>query len=439
MQGGWARAAAATAAAALACALAPAPAVAAPDSAAGAAAGRGPVAVDLAAADGETPDPSASSGGAGGADGSGRVRWSVAPAGPDGRPDGRRWFELALEPGERAEESLAVTNLSDRPVVFGLEAADGFFNEGGRFGMAFDAESSVGAGRWVGVRGEVEVGAGETVAVPFWVDVPANAEPGDWAAGIAAVLEAGAGGGETGVGIASRVGVRVLVRVSGELAPSLRVSGLEASYVGVWDLRRPGSVAAGFDLVNTGNTRLTVTGRVSAGGGAAALFPAEGEPALELWPGASRRVEVALDGVWPKFRVPVVVEADPVAVLTASGGTAPEVAPVAAEATVWAVPWPHLALAGGLALLVGALVARRARSRRRTQALVARARAEGAAAALAGAQAGAQAGGGPAGGLRRAGAAPGVSAAADPLAQAFAPTARKRKQDRAARPKRGEA
>jgi hypothetical protein len=287
----------------------------------------------------------------------------VAPADAAG-PDGRRWVELALRPGDSAQEHLAVTNLSEQPVTFALSAADGYFTPSGRFSMLDDPSASTGAGTWIDLAGLVRVEPGQTVVAPFNIAVPDNAEPGDHAAGVAAsVLSQAPGGAGSGLGVNSRFGFRVMTRVLGRLAPGLEVSAASVRYLADWNPARPGRARVGFDLANTGNTRLEVAGTVALGGSQAA-FPGSGQPVIELLPGESRRFETTLAGVWPLGRLTGQVRAEPT-VLALAGAEAPPLAPAQAALAVWALPWPQLAALALAALLLSGLGAGRARSRRR--------------------------------------------------------------------------
>ncbi|MDR1189464.1 MAG: DUF916 domain-containing protein [Bifidobacteriaceae bacterium] len=301
----------------------------------------------------------------------GSVVWSVAPADQDG-PDGRHRIELELEPGERATEHLAVTNLSQEPVTFSLVAADGYFTASGRFNMLNRPEESTDAGKWIGIAPQVQVEPDATAVVPFTITVPANAEPGDHAAGVAAtIMSAPAQGSGSGLGVTSRFGIRVMTRVTGQLAPGLEISGVKTGYDVSWNPARPGRLKVRFDLTNTGNVALIVTGTVAASG--TASFPPDGAPRIELLPGASRHVEVVVGGVWPLVRTNATITAEPV--VAASYGAEPVPAgPVAAEVWVWTPPWPQLACLAGLALIVASARLGRSRSRRRTAAMIEQAR-----------------------------------------------------------------
>ncbi|WP_336920880.1 WxL protein peptidoglycan domain-containing protein [Aquipuribacter sp. SD81] len=302
------------------------------------------------------------------------LRWSVGPADADGR-DERTSVELTLDPGERAEDRFEVENLSDREITFRLAAADGFYTRNGRFDVLASGQESVAAGTWVDLPGEVTVEAGGTEVVPFTVTVPERAEPGDHAAGItASVLSTQTADDGASVGVESRVGFRVLTRVTGEIAPAASVDVVAAAYDTSWNPFRPGAAVVAFDVVNDGNTRLLVQGAASGAGGRGA-FPPAGETRQELLPGDERRLQVEVRGVWPLLYVPLEVVVDPEA--ATMDGASPPVGTVAASTVLWAVPWPQLLLLAGVVLVLVSLLAGRRRSRRRLDSMLEAAREQG--------------------------------------------------------------
>ncbi len=162
-------------------------------------------------------------------------------------------------------------------VTFRITAADGYFTTTGRFNMLNSDQDSVAAGTWITVADSVTVGPGATVIVPFTTSVPDNAQPGDYAAGIAAsIMSVSAGSdGSPNVGVESRVGFRVMTRVTGELAPQVSVEGATSDYRLSWNPFRPGSATLTFDVVDSGNTRLIVDGSVSVAGRTVPLLDAD--------------------------------------------------------------------------------------------------------------------------------------------------------------------
>ncbi|KSU54692.1 hypothetical protein [Microbacterium enclense] len=298
------------------------------------------------------------------------ITWSVTPADESG-PDKRGVIQQELDPGTSRSDFFAVRNLSRTEVTFALSAADGYYTDTGRFNMLPSDQESVDAGLWIDLPDTVTVGPNGTVVVPFTTTVPEDAIPGDHAAGIAAsVTSAGTDADGSQVGVESRVGFRIMTRVTGDIVPSYVISGVGTAYDMSWNPFRPGSVQSTFTVENTGNASLVVTGTAAIGTGSAA-FPAEGAPRQELLPGESRAFTVAVADVWPTVFVPGSIDVAPTAVDL--GGDPVEVAAQSAPASSWAFPVPQALVLLGVVLIIAALFWRR----RRFAAALDRAREEG--------------------------------------------------------------
>lgn len=300
----------------------------------------------------------------------GDVTWMVRPSDGTGE-DGRSWIELELDPGESVDEHLLVRNLSPSTVTFHLSAADGYFTDTGRFNMLTSDRESVDAGTWIDIQDTVEVPSGGDVIVPFTLTVPDNATPGDHPAGVAAAIRSGSDGE---VGIESRVGFRVMTRVTGELAPSLAAEA-SGSYSGSWNPFDAGRLDVDYAVENTGNTRLSVAPQITV----SALFglvsfTTAGESIVEIAPGESRSATVSFPSAWPLF----VYSADVVAAATAVPDelAAGDVVPVEASSLVVAMPWPQLVTLAIALLLLWLLWRDRRRRERIIEARVERARQE---------------------------------------------------------------
>lgn len=299
------------------------------------------------------------------------ITWSVRPS--DGeRPDGRSWIELELDPGARVSEHLVVTNHSKVDVEFILSAADGYFTDTGRFNMLPSDAESTDAGTWIEIVDRIEVASGESATVPFTLTVPTNATPGDHPAGVAASVRSG---GDAEVGVESRVGFRVMTRVTGELAPAIAAHA-GGVFAGGWNPFEPGKLTVGYAVENTGNTRLGVAPAIvlTALFGLIRLEP-QVDPIVEIAPGAVRELSVELPGVWPLFFYDVSVEAAPVAVsadLPVAGA-----ATVRADATVAAIPVSQLVVLALAGLLIALFWFERRRRQRQLGALLAEAREAG--------------------------------------------------------------
>src|SRR5262249_46937083 len=97
----------------------------------------------------------------------------------------------------------------------------------------------------------VTIAAGASVAVPFKINIPAKALPGDHVGGIVVSLASG-----SDVKLDTRVAVRLYMRISGLLQPVLTARYVEASYSGVTNPFGTGPVAVNYTVTNTGNIRL---------------------------------------------------------------------------------------------------------------------------------------------------------------------------------------
>jgi len=291
-----------------------------------------------------------------------QVSWSVSPASAEG-PDGRRTIDVAVPPGGSVQEHVLVRNLSEHAVTFDITANDGYLTASGRFDMRPRSHAPVEAGAWVDVVSTLELEAGDSAVVPVLLQVPADATPGDYSAGVAASVVTSADGL---VSTEHRVGVRVDVRVAGDLAPALALDDLEAHYVQSWNPFTPGAVTVSSTVANTGNVRLRseVSSSIAPWSGRA-LSVATQTP--DLSPGAQTPVVVTTERVWPLGPLRTTVALHPAAdteVAAGAGAGADTIAPVVQTFTTWALPVPQLLV--GLGALVVVLALRSAvRGRRR--------------------------------------------------------------------------
>lgn len=288
------------------------------------------------------------------------VTWAVRPATEAGA-DGRAWAELEVDAGETVVDHAVVENLGSADAQFALSAADGYFTERGRFNMLNSSEESVGAGTWISLPEAVTVPARSAVVVPFTVAVPDNASPGDHAAGVAASVVQPGTPGSSAVGVESRVGFRVMLRVSGVAKPSLAVGELETDIGQSWNPFAPATVDLTYRATNDGNMQVAFAHQVAG---------EKAVPRGELLPGESRRSRVTTTA-WPLFIVPLDLRVTP----EVTNGSA-EIAPVTRTVWVWIIPWSQLLVLLGVALIIAGVLAGRGRSRRKIERLLQEARDE---------------------------------------------------------------
>lgn len=305
------------------------------------------------------------------------VTWGVRTATNDHGAD-RENFRYTLDPGATLTDELVVTNHGDAPLRLDVYAADGYTTTAGQLDVLTRETDSAEVGSWLepGVE-QVRLDPGESADVPFTLRVPDDATPGDYAGAILTSRTVTAQ--EAGLDYETRSGVRVYLRVAGDLAPSLTVVDQHVEYHQNFNPFGPGDATVTYTVRNDGNVRLAAHQEVSVAGPFGWFrATAEADDVPELLPGESWPVSVSVPGVVPAFRVDA--DAVLVAELPEVAGATPGAAPVEARASGWAVPWLPLAL---LVLIVVAVVVlvRRRRSRRlredaRVQAAVEKALAE---------------------------------------------------------------
>ncbi len=178
----------------------------------------------------------------------------IAPAGTNGKPDGRSRFTYKVDPGQTITDQVRVTNAGTTPLVVTVFAADAYNSENGDFSLRATDEKRTGASTWVKFDGKQQLKLtlkrGESRTVPFTVTVPANATPGDHPAG---VLAAATSSGQLKVD--RRIANRMYVRVSGDLQPLLTISSFSGTYhSGLNPL--DGSITVAATITNSGNVAL---------------------------------------------------------------------------------------------------------------------------------------------------------------------------------------
>ncbi|WZH35575.1 MAG: hypothetical protein PIR02_12405 [Microbacterium enclense] len=264
------------------------------------------------------------------------VSWSVEPSSETGAT-GQAWMELTLDAGQSVTEYMLITNRGATDITFHLSAADGYFTATGRFNMLRADEQSVDAGTWITLPNTAEIAAGKSIIVPFHIEVPANATPGDHAAGVAAGIRTG----DDTIGVESRVGFRVMTRIRGDLTPALTITDRTAVYAPSWNPFLPGSLTVTATVVNSGNTRLGAVPYVASVGPLGTFAASTTLGGLsEFAPGESRTITAHIADVWPSFVTTVHTRATPVTV----DQTGP-VPAATADIVVATVPWSHMALA----------------------------------------------------------------------------------------------
>ncbi|GIG26983.1 WxL protein peptidoglycan domain-containing protein [Cellulomonas denverensis] len=301
------------------------------------------------------------------------VTWTVRTAANDLGSD-RTGFDYHLDPGGSVQDALVVANRGDEPLTLGVYAADGYTTDAGQFDVLTGDADSAHLGSWLTTGESITVEPGATADVPFTLTVPENATPGDYVGAL--VTSLAQPGDEPGITVDRRLGIRIDLRVGGELAPALTVTDVQLGYHDTINPAGTGDGTVSYTLHNTGNTVISAQQEVEVSGpfGWFTVDATDLPPAPELLPGESWDVSVPVSGVVPSFRIGAAVRVVPV--VTDAAGSTSALAAVPASAGTWAVPWSSLVLLVAVAGLVWWRIRhRRLRARREDERVADRVRA----------------------------------------------------------------
>jgi hypothetical protein len=268
--------------------------------------------------------------------------FSSAPAYEDGSDPARTRFSYGADPGQSIADTLYISNTGTVPQEITVQATDGFNSEDGSLSLLDNTVDPTDVGSWVSFDGSpvqiITLAPLTSKVVPFTVNVPAEARPGDHVGGLVTSVVSPDGQ----VKLERRVATRLYVRVSGDLQPALTVSGLTSVYMP--DLNPfNGSVFLTYTVKNSGNVVLKANTVASVSGLFGSALSGETTAEMpELLPDGSLVMTTVVPGVWQWLWMNSQVS------LTATvdeGTRLPGVLPRATrEASTWAVPWALLIL-----------------------------------------------------------------------------------------------
>lgn len=217
--------------------------------------------------------------------------WRVSPA-PDEEGAFRNYFILEAEPGSSVSDIMVVENLSAEPKTLEVYGQEALLTADGKYSARPGRPEPGTFGTWIAPsQSSVTVPPYGKVEVAFTVSVPVGAAPGDYGGAVFTSLSAPADQDGQQVVVNYRVGVRLHLRVPGEVKPSIAITDLKAVRLAPWWNPFPAEVGLSFTVTNTGNVRLS--GKVVSEAVVSYLWRTERRSGLdtvetpELLPGAS--------------------------------------------------------------------------------------------------------------------------------------------------------
>jgi hypothetical protein len=281
------------------------------------------------------------------------------------KPDKRGIYLFGSTPGGRIENHVAILNYSDQTATFLIRGTDAVNTPQGGFAALPINERSHDLGAWVALPSSdltVTLPPRTDLIVPFLIEVPANATPGDHIGVITATLVSTvvSKSGQR-LKLLQTVGTRIFLRISGPLHPSLAVTGLAVHYQGTLDPIGTGRAKVTYTVSNTGNVALGGLQTVDVSGLLGARSTASVPKLQLLLPGFSVEETVEVTGIFPEIRETAHVSIRP---LYIAGSAAPPSGPFQASLSFWAIPWVLIAIIVVVILLgIGWFRRRRRRAR----------------------------------------------------------------------------
>lgn len=266
------------------------------------------------------------------------LSWGTNPGGETARSS----FSYDLDPGEHVEDSFEITNYGTEEISLSVYPADGATSSNGSLELSENTDSASAIGSWIHVaEPEVSLAPGEKTSVSFTIDIPEDTAPGDYLGGmVSSYMDSSAGT----VAVDRRLATQLAVRVGGEGAVSLNVSGIKAHAPIAWNPFASVEAIVGATMANEGNLRargsytVTISGPFGWGS-TAQTFEVE-----ELLPGANVTIEQRIPGIWPLLWQQVEVTMNAEGIDSIPAGT------TTATGTFWSIP-------AGWILLLAAVIA----------------------------------------------------------------------------------
>jgi len=140
-------------------------------------------------------------------------------------PDERGWFLYNVQPGQTVEDTVVVRNATTFDTRVQLNANDATVTTDGTFSLKSNEQENTSLGSWITLsQTELSIGGNESIGVPFTITVPSDAQSGEYAGGLSAIIINEEE--NDGIGARLRLGVRMYLTVDGNLSLNPEISEL---------------------------------------------------------------------------------------------------------------------------------------------------------------------------------------------------------------------
>jgi hypothetical protein len=175
--------------------------------------------------------------------------------------DDRGVYNYEILPRGVVRDWVAISNYRYQPITVRLFAKDATSAPGAPFQVQKSAEVPHDVGAWTVLKkNKITIPPRTEIVVPFQVGVPYNATPGDHSGAIVVSLLAREPKPTGGTIIVDhRVGMRIHLRVPGDLKTGLAIEKLKTSWNGGGAVLGRGEAKVSYLVRNTGNVALNVT------------------------------------------------------------------------------------------------------------------------------------------------------------------------------------
>lgn len=199
-------------------------------------------------------------------------------------------IEITADPGQTVRGEIELFNEQEETKTFYASYEN--FESRGDSGAPYFIGSKNGLATWVSTAPEVTLASGERIQVPYTISIPTNTKPGGYFAAIffGSQPAQGTGGGEVTIG--GKIGVLVLLKVSGEVEESAGLVDFSTLNGQRFFSTLPVALEYGFN--NTGGDRVVPRGEIKVKNTlqltSATLLANENEGSV--LPNSTRRFEV---------------------------------------------------------------------------------------------------------------------------------------------------